>query len=151
MTLHLPADSLPRELGGNLKVDHGAWLRYCYKSMTNRAGDLCDITSGTSPLFPLSSDDRPDDDVSEAGLSSVDGDDIEGEDDDVDEEEIVEEPLPQKAIQVEVVAQRAIVSSISLYFVALAFICHAYELLLGLQSIGLCWKVTSLIQLLGLC
>ncbi len=105
----MPADALPSELGGNLKVDHGAWLRNCYKSMTNRAGDLCDISTGSNPIsFPRSSeeagsvseaDDRPDEEeISEAGPSEEE----EEEDDDVEE---IEEPV---AIQVESVAHRLV-------------------------------------------
>ena len=104
LTLHLPPDSLPSELGGTLKVDHGAWLRNCFKSMTNRAGDLCDISIGPNPLFPQcegleptssisEADDRPED-ISEAGPSE--------EDDDVEE---IEEPV---ALQVESVVHRLV-------------------------------------------
>jgi hypothetical protein len=109
---------LPTELGGNLKVDHGAWLRHCFKSMTNRVGDLCDITSGptTTPLFPSvaatassysSSDDRPEDDedISEAGPSEEEEVD---EDDDEDEEEIIEEPEVHVALKVEAIAHRIV-------------------------------------------
>ncbi len=91
-------------------MDHGAWLRNCYKSMTNRAGDLCDISTGSNPIsFPRSSeeagsvseeaDDRPDEEeISEAGPSEEE----EEEDDDVEE---IEEPV---AIQVESVAHRLV-------------------------------------------
>jgi len=126
LTLHLPADSLPTELGGNLKVDHGAWLRHCFKSMTNRVGDLCDITSGptTTPLFPSvaatassysSSDDRPEDDedISEAGPSEEEEVD---EEEDEDEEEIIEEPEVHVALKVEAIAHRieSVVSAVPL-------------------------------------
>jgi len=111
LTLHLPADSLPSELGGNLKVDHGAWLRNCFKSMTNRVGDLCDISSGSARLFPsVCADDRLEDDVSEAGHLPGGDDDEQDEDDDEDddeqdddEDEEIEEPV---ALQVESVAHR---------------------------------------------
>ncbi|XP_032780937.2 tyrosine-protein phosphatase non-receptor type 9 isoform X2 [Daphnia magna] len=104
LTLHLPADSLPSELGGNLKVDHGAWLRYCFKSMTNRVGDLCDISTGPNPLFPPSetattseADDRPEREEEEEPISEAEPSD---DDDDVEE---IEEPVP---LQVESVAHR---------------------------------------------
>lgn len=112
MTQHLPADSLPSELGGNLKVDHGAWLRYCFKSMTNRVGDLCDISTGPNPLFPPSetattseADDRPEgreddeEEEEEEPISEVSSDE---DDDDVEE---IEEPVP---LQVESVAHRLV-------------------------------------------
>ncbi|KAG1664433.1 Tyrosine-protein phosphatase non-receptor type 9 [Nymphon striatum] len=41
LQLHIPANSLPRELGGNLQVDHKGWLLYCLKSMTNRYTEVC--------------------------------------------------------------------------------------------------------------
>lgn len=78
--------------------------------MTNRAGDLCDISTGSNPIsFPRSSeeagsvseeaDDRPDEEeISEAGPSEEE----EEEDDDVEE---IEEPV---AIQVESVAHRLV-------------------------------------------
>ena len=75
--------------------------------MTNRVGDLCDISTGPNPLFPPSetatseADDRPDDEeepISEAEPSSED------EDDEEDVEEI-EEPVP---LQVESVAHRLV-------------------------------------------
>lgn len=97
-------DSLPSELGGNLKVDHGAWLRYCFKSMTNRVGDLCDISTGPEPLFHPSettnseADDRPEDD--EEPISEAEPTD--DEDEDVEE---IEEPVP---LQVESVAHRLV-------------------------------------------
>lgn len=114
LPLHLPADSLPTELGGNLRVDHGAWLRNCFKSMTNRVGDLCDITSGptateAASLFTApstattalaassssspscsSSDGRPEDDdqdVSEAAPSDDDGEAEERDEQEEEEEE----------------------------------------------------------------
>ena len=105
LTLHLPADSLPTELGGNLKVDHGAWLRYCFKSMTNRVGDLCDISTGPNPLFPPSTTTANDDDtedISQAGPSDDEQGEEEEEDDDVEE---IEEPV---AIQVESVVHRLV-------------------------------------------
>uniref|UniRef100_A0A2R5L652 Putative tyrosine-protein phosphatase non-receptor type 9-like isoform x1 n=2 Tax=Ornithodoros turicata TaxID=34597 RepID=A0A2R5L652_9ACAR len=34
--LHIPYSALPRELGGNLSLNHKAWLLHCLKSVTNR-------------------------------------------------------------------------------------------------------------------
>ncbi|XP_076334726.1 tyrosine-protein phosphatase non-receptor type 9-like [Tachypleus tridentatus] len=45
LVLHVTPSSLPRELGGNLFINHKTWLLHCLKSMTNRYGDLCDIAS----------------------------------------------------------------------------------------------------------
>lgn len=45
LTIHIPRGSLPAHLGGTLDVDHAAWLLHCIKSMTNRHGDLCDVSS----------------------------------------------------------------------------------------------------------
>lgn len=118
LPLHLPADSLPIELGGNLKVDHGAWLRDCFRSMNNRVGDLCDVSSGPDPLFPpsvtgacqadeaLETEDESEDHVSEAAPSEDDEDDVEE----------LEEPV---AIQVEAVAHR-LVSRVFRLFVPVA-------------------------------
>lgn len=51
---HVPLSSLPRELGGNLSIDHQSWLLHCLKSMTNRCGDLYDLVSApTSPTSAL--------------------------------------------------------------------------------------------------
>ncbi|XP_063230115.1 tyrosine-protein phosphatase non-receptor type 9 isoform X2 [Bacillus rossius redtenbacheri] len=50
LTVHIPRSSLPTHLGGTLDIDHAAWLLHCVKSMTNRYGDLCDVTSSTHPL-----------------------------------------------------------------------------------------------------
>lgn len=71
--------------------------------MTNRVGDLCDISSGPNPLFPPSetattseADDRPEEEeepISEAEPS---------DDEDVEE---IEEPVP---LQVESVAHRLV-------------------------------------------
>lgn len=45
LQLHIPASSLPQQLGGNLKIDHKAWLLYCLKSMNNRcSSDLCTVS-----------------------------------------------------------------------------------------------------------
>ncbi|GFT97386.1 tyrosine-protein phosphatase non-receptor type 9 [Nephila pilipes] len=50
LSLHVPLSSLPQELGGNLQIDHQAWLLHCLKSMANRCGDLFDLVSApTSP------------------------------------------------------------------------------------------------------
>ncbi len=95
-------------------MDHGAWLRNCFKSMTNRVGDLCDITSGptateAASLFTApstattalaassssspscsSSDGRPEDDdqdVSEAAPSDDDGEAEERDEQEEEEEE----------------------------------------------------------------
>lgn len=73
--------------------------------MTNRVGDLCDISTGPNPLFPPSetanseADDRPEDEeepISEAEPSS---------DEDEDDVEEIEEPVP---LQVESVAHRLV-------------------------------------------
>lgn len=110
LTLHLPPDSLPIELGGNLKVDHGAWLRDCFRSMNNRVGDLCDISTGPEPLFPPSltgacqadeaqdSEDEIEEHVSEAAPSE--------DEEDVEE---LEEPV---AIQVECVAHCLVINTL---------------------------------------
>lgn len=52
LALHISSSALPRDLGGNLHIDHKAWLLHCLKSMTNRYGDLCDLIS--LPSSPLS-------------------------------------------------------------------------------------------------
>ena len=86
--------------------------------MTNRVGDLCDISSGSARLFPsVSADDRLEDDVSEAGhLPGDDDDDDDEQDDDEDEDdEEIEEPV---ALQVESVAHRLV----SPFFFKLIFI-----------------------------
>jgi tyrosine-protein phosphatase non-receptor type 9 len=48
LTLHIPRESLPLRLGGELAVDHASWLLHCLKSVTNRHGDFCEL----SPLGP---------------------------------------------------------------------------------------------------
>lgn len=70
--------------------------------MTNRVGDLCDISTGPSPLFPPSetatseADDRPEEEpISEAEPSTEEEDDVEE----------IEEPVP---LQVESVAHRLV-------------------------------------------
>ncbi|XP_069682518.1 tyrosine-protein phosphatase non-receptor type 9 isoform X3 [Periplaneta americana] len=45
LAVHIPRGSLPSRLGGELAVDHAAWLLHCLKSVTNRHGDLCDVAS----------------------------------------------------------------------------------------------------------
>lgn len=40
--LHIPYSALPRELGGNLSLNHKAWLLHCLKSMANRYGSSGD-------------------------------------------------------------------------------------------------------------
>ncbi|KAJ8884292.1 hypothetical protein PR048_016149 [Dryococelus australis] len=50
LSVHIPRSSLPSHLGGTLDVDHAAWLLHCVKSMTNRYGDLCDVTSSSHQL-----------------------------------------------------------------------------------------------------
>lgn len=40
LSLHIPRESLPIRLGGNLDIDHPSWLMNCYKSMTNREDEL---------------------------------------------------------------------------------------------------------------
>lgn len=77
--------------------------------MTNRAGDLCDISTGPNPLFPegleaassiSEADDRTgeddDEEISEAGPSEAE------DDDDVEE---IEEPV---ALQIESVVHRLV-------------------------------------------
>lgn len=75
--------------------------------MTNRVGDLCDISTGPNPLFPPSetattseADDRPEgrEEEEEEPISEASSD----EDDDVEE---IEEPVP---LQVESVAHRLV-------------------------------------------
>ena len=84
-------------------MDHSAWLRNCFKSMTNRVGDLCDISSGTTRLFPtVSADDLLDDDISDAGNLPNDDHQEDEEDDEVEE---IEEPV---ALVVESVAHRLV-------------------------------------------
>ncbi|CAM1299267.1 Uncharacterised protein PB.3394, partial [Pycnogonum litorale] len=64
LQLHIPPSSLPADLGGNLQVDHKNWLLHCLKSMTNRYGDVCavsspidgDRTTGTTLIRKTSSD-----------------------------------------------------------------------------------------------
>lgn len=80
--------------------------------MTNRVGDLCDISTGPNPLFPPSetattseADDRPEgreddeEEEEEEPISEVSSDE---DDDDVEE---IEEPVP---LQVESVAHRLV-------------------------------------------
>ena len=126
----MPADSLPTELGGNLKVDHGAWLRYCFKSMTNRVGDLCDISTGPNPLFPPSTTTANDDyteDISQAGPSDDErGGEEEEEEEDEDELEEIEEPV---AIKVESVVHRLV-----------CFVTFIHSLLLLLYSLALAFN-----------
>ncbi|XP_065335287.1 tyrosine-protein phosphatase non-receptor type 9 [Cloeon dipterum] len=51
LTAHIPRHALPRSLGGSLAVDHAAWLRHCFKSMTNRHdNDLAPATQATLDL-----------------------------------------------------------------------------------------------------
>ncbi len=92
--------------------------------MTNRVGDLCDISTGPNPLFPPSetatseADDRPGEEeepISEAEPSSE-------EDDDEDVEEI-EEPVP---LQVESVAHR-LVTRFSCFALFNCFFCRTHE------------------------
>lgn len=49
LSLHIPRDSLPVRLGGNLEIDHTSWLLHCYKSMTNREDELL-ATTGQSAI-----------------------------------------------------------------------------------------------------
>lgn len=90
--------------------------------MTNRVGDLCDISSGPNPLFPPSedatSDDQPEDEepISEAEPSSdIDDNHHRDEDEEEDDEDVeeIEEPVP---LQVESVAHRLVNDLISLLF-----------------------------------
>lgn len=74
--------------------------------MTNRVGDLCDISTGPNPLFPPSetattseADDRPEREEEEEPISEAEPSD---DDDDVEE---IEEPVP---LQVESVAHRLV-------------------------------------------
>jgi hypothetical protein len=56
---HIPRNALPRSLGGALLVDHAAWLRNCYKSMTNRHDDDLEpltpapLAEGADSVAPL--------------------------------------------------------------------------------------------------
>lgn len=75
--------------------------------MTNRVGDLCDISTGPNPLFPPSetattseADDRPEREEEEEPISEA-----EPSDDDDDDVEEIEEPVP---LQVESVAHRLV-------------------------------------------
>lgn len=45
LSLHVPYNALPRELGGNLSLNHKAWLLHCLKSMANRYS----ASSGEAP------------------------------------------------------------------------------------------------------
>ncbi|XP_037777162.1 tyrosine-protein phosphatase non-receptor type 9-like isoform X1 [Penaeus monodon] len=111
---HIPGDCLPVELGGNLIIDHNAWLLRCLASMPNRHPSL--LCESELPLPPqsalcspgsqkhstmvptgdhdpnLSSQDQlcpefSDDDRSSCEKSfSHDEDDLEGEADDLDTE-----------------------------------------------------------------
>ena len=77
--------------------------------MTNRVGDLCDISSGPTRLFPsVCADDRlEEDDISEAGhLPGDDDQDDDRDEQDADEDdEEIEEPV---ALQLESVAHRLV-------------------------------------------
>lgn len=93
-------------------MDHGAWLRNCFKSMTNRVGDLCDISTGPNPIsFPpceeatsaSEADDRPEDNNDDEEISEAEPSEEEDEDEDVEE---IEEPV---ALQVESVAHRLVI------------------------------------------
>lgn len=47
LSLHVPYQALPRELGGNLSLNHKAWLLHCLKSMANRYS-----MSSEAPVLP---------------------------------------------------------------------------------------------------
>ncbi|CAN8004975.1 unnamed protein product, partial [Ixodes hexagonus] len=56
LSLHVPYNALPRELGGNLSLNHKAWLLHCLKSMANRYGASNDVPPVPLPaLVPPSS------------------------------------------------------------------------------------------------
>ncbi len=110
-------------------MDHGAWLRYCFKSMTNRVGDLCDISTGPNPLFPPSetattseADDRPEgkEEEEEEPISEA------SSDEDVEE---IEEPVP---LQVESVAHR-LVNKSSIFSTFLSFSSLLWPLFAGAE------------------
>lgn len=67
LTLHIPRDSLPVRLGGNLEIDHTSWLLHCYKSMTNREDELL-ATTGQSAIEQQS---EPQSDRSEQTSTNV--------------------------------------------------------------------------------
>lgn len=52
LALHIPLNALPRELGGQLEVNHKAWLSHCLKCQSSDISELCDLTSSKS--FSLS-------------------------------------------------------------------------------------------------
>ena len=48
LAFHIPTNALPRELGGQLEVNHKAWLSHCLKSQSKDINELCDLTSSKS-------------------------------------------------------------------------------------------------------
>jgi tyrosine-protein phosphatase non-receptor type 9 len=53
LPIHVPLNALPRELGGQLDVNHKSWLTHCLKSQSSEMSELCNLTSSKS--FSLSS------------------------------------------------------------------------------------------------
>lgn len=51
LSFHIPVTALPRELGGQLEVNHKAWLSHCLKAQSNDISELCDLTSSKSLTF----------------------------------------------------------------------------------------------------
>ncbi|CAG2106473.1 unnamed protein product [Medioppia subpectinata] len=46
--IHIPANALPRELGGQLEVNHMTWLSRCLQSQSSDINELCSLTSSKS-------------------------------------------------------------------------------------------------------
>lgn len=93
--------------------------------MTNRVGDLCDISTGPNPLFPPSetattseADDRPEREEEEEPISEAEPSD---DDDDVEE---IEEPVP---LQVESVAHRLVNIKVAFNIAIFALSTGAYK------------------------
>ena len=109
--------------------------------MTNRVGDLCDISTGPNPLFPPSTTTANDDDtedISQAGPSDDErGGEVEEEEEDEDELEEIEEPV---AIQVESVVHRLV-----------CFVTFIHSLLLLFLPLGSCLQSILLLTFIFTC
>lgn len=48
---HIPAELIPEELGGPLKINHHQWLEKCLQVHKNDMGDLCPMVPCSKPLY----------------------------------------------------------------------------------------------------
>ena len=51
LQLHVPPKAVPKEIGGSLVVDHGAWLERCAEVVKRKEGELVTMTS-SQPSTP---------------------------------------------------------------------------------------------------